>query len=178
MHYKYFRLGSAITLQTTEDRISCFTGGLSHVYILPLPTNLFILAMFAQALLDKYKALSCKHFYSSQNTFSWHLSICWIRPLIYNECQATSSVFQWNISREPYLWWSILEIIFQLVFQAYPVPILAEVQNKMGRKGGNPLFNTKYSESLIEPCTVSKLSRALLRPWFNPNQCIMQRHCS
>lgn len=53
-HYKYFRADSAITLQITEDGISSSAGGCSIVvYILLLPTNLFILAMFAQVLLDK-----------------------------------------------------------------------------------------------------------------------------
>lgn len=136
MDYKYFRLSSAIMLWTTEDRISSAMGGCNCVYILLLPTNLFILAMFAQVLLDKYRALSCKHFYSSQHTYSWHVSICRIRPLIYNVCQATSSAFQRNISRGPHPWWRILEILLQLVFQAHPVPMLAGVQNKMGGGGG------------------------------------------
>lgn len=133
--YKYFRPDSAITLRTTEDGISSSTGGCSVVVYIPLlPTNLFILAMFAQVLLDKYRALSCKHFCSSQHTYSWHLSICRIRPLIYNECQATFRVFQLNVSRRPYPWRGILEIILQLVFQAHHVPMLERVQNKMGGK--------------------------------------------
>lgn len=167
-------------LQNTEDRISSSTGGCSDAgYTLLIPTNLFILAMFAQVLLDKYRALSCKHFCSSQCTYSWHLSIYWIRPLIYNEWQATFSVFQLYVRRGPYLVWGILEIMPKLVFQAHLAPMCEGAQNKMGRGGEeNPLFNTKRSESLIEPCIASKLSRALLRPWFNLNQCIMQRSCS
>lgn len=62
-------------LWTTEGKISFSMEGCSAVlYELPLPNNLFILAMFAQALLDKYRAPSCKHFCSSQHTYSWYLS--------------------------------------------------------------------------------------------------------
>jgi len=120
-------------LHNTADRISFSTGGCSDaVYTLLIPTNLFILAMFAQVLLDKYRALSCKHFCSSQCTYSWHLSVYWIRPLIYNEWQATFSVFQLNGRREPYFVWGILEIILEPVFEAHPVPMCEGAQNKMG----------------------------------------------
>lgn len=68
-HYKYLR--SAVTLWTTENGISLSMEGCSAVvYVLPLPTSLFILAMSAQALLDKHRAPSCKDFCSSQHTYS------------------------------------------------------------------------------------------------------------
>lgn len=95
-----------------EDEISFSMEGCSAVlYILPLPNNPFILAMFAQALLNKHGAPSCKHFCSSQHTYSWYLSICWIRPLLHNQCQASFNLFQLNISSRLYPQWAVLEII-------------------------------------------------------------------
>lgn len=132
-HCKHCRPDSAVHCTAQQTGSLPPRGARSFaVYILLLPTNLFILAVFAQVLLDKHRALSCKHFCSSRHTYSWHLSICWIWPLISNEWQATFSVFHLNVSREPYLRWGILEIILELVFQASLSPCLRECKIRWG----------------------------------------------